>query len=82
MRITRRESLVTMESLKHEDTTYGPTEVAAILGISKKTLYNWEKQKKLPFTPERDVRNWRKYTSKQLRWLKQNIYDLMGPKGG
>jgi len=63
---------------------YRPLEVARILGITKKTLLNWEKQNKLPFTPLRDLRNWRIYSEKQVNWLRQNIFELLGQsdKGG
>jgi len=57
---------------------YRPLEVATLLGITKKTLLNWEKQNKLPFTPYRDIRNWRIYSEKQVNWLRQNIFDLLG----
>ena len=73
-----------MEKQNSEIKNYRPLEVAKILGITKKTLLNWEKQNKLPFTPLRDLRNWRYYSKKQVNWLRQNIYELLGQsdKGG
>jgi len=67
-----------MKNLDSEQKQYRPLEVAKILGITKKTLLNWEKQKKLPFTPNRDIRNWRVYSKKQLNWLRQNVFELLG----
>ncbi len=61
---------------------YSSKEVADILGISKKTLYSWEQNGKLPFSPKRDVRNWRVYSEKEVAWLKKNVRRLLYSRGG
>ncbi len=58
--------------------TYTTKQVATYLGISKDTLYVWEKDGKLPFKLERDIRGWRQYTEKQVTWLKSNLATLLG----
>lgn len=50
---------------------YLASEVAKILGISKKTLFNWEKARKIP-KPKRDpMNNYRYYTEEDLAKLKK-----------
>lgn len=46
-------------------------QVANILGVTKKTLYNWEKAAKIP-EPRRDpMNNYRYYTTKDIKRLKE-----------
>ncbi len=56
---------------------FTPAEVAELLGISKKTLYAWEKSGKMPFHPERDIRGWRLFSQKEVDWLKTNVRSLL-----
>ncbi len=60
----------------NKDGTYYAQEVANLLGINKRTLFRWEKAGKLPFTPTRDIRDWRVYEQRQVDWLKRN-YKLL-----
>lgn len=53
--------------------TYRPNDIAKELGISTKTLKNWEKDGKIPEPKKRDVWNWRIYTEEE----KNNIVDLV-----
>jgi len=46
------------------------TEVAAALHVTPRTLYNWEREGKIP-APERDWRGWRRYTEEQVTRLRQ-----------
>lgn len=48
------------------------TEVAAALRVTPRTLYNWEREGKIP-APERDWRGWRRYTEEQVTRLRQLI---------
>ena len=48
------------------------TEVAAALHITPRTLYNWEREGKVP-VPERDRRGWRRYTEEQVARLRQSL---------
>jgi len=50
------------------------SEAAAALGVTPKTLYIWERQGKIK-TPERDWRNWRWYTTKEITRIRK---DLLG----
>jgi len=46
------------------------TEVAAALQVTPRTLYNCEREGKIP-APERDWRGWRRYTEAQVAGLRQ-----------
>jgi molybdopterin-binding protein len=48
------------------------TEVAAALEVTPRTLYNWEREGKIP-APERDWRGWRRYTEAQVAGLRQML---------
>lgn len=46
-------------------------DVAAILGCSRSTIYNWEKRGKIP-KPKRDlISNYRIYTKEDVRMLQR-----------
>ena len=45
-------------------------EVAGILGVTRRTLYNWEKVGKIPKTKRDKMSNYRIYTEKDLKKLK------------
>jgi DNA-binding transcriptional MerR regulator len=64
-----------------EDGTYYAQEVADLLGINKRTLFRWEATGKLPFTPARDIRDWRVYEQRQVDWLKRNVKLLLKSRG-
>ena len=64
-----------------EDGTYYAQEVADLLGINKRTLFRWEALSKLPFTPARDIRDWRVYEQRQVDWLKRNVKLLLKSRG-
>jgi len=64
-----------------EDGTYYAQEVADLLGINKRTLFRWEATGKLPFVPDRDIRNWRVYEQRQVDWLKRNVKLLLKNRG-
>ena len=46
-------------------------EVAGILGVTRRTLYNWEKVGKIPKTKRDKMSNYRIYTEKDLKKLKR-----------
>jgi molybdopterin-binding protein len=46
------------------------TEVCRLLGISTKTLYQWERSGKIP-RPRRDRRGWRIFTPKQFEAIRR-----------
>ncbi len=46
-------------------------EVAAILGITRRTLYNWEKAGKIPKTKRDKMSNYRIYTEADIKKLKK-----------
>ncbi len=48
------------------------TRVAAELGVTPRTLYNWEREGKVP-TPGRDMRGWRRYTDEQVAALRRRV---------
>jgi molybdopterin-binding protein len=48
------------------------TAVAAALRVTPRTLYNWEREGKIP-SPERDARGWRRYTDAQVEELRQRF---------
>jgi len=48
---------------------YTVSEVCNILGIFKNTLYNWEKQRKIPKAKRDPMSKWRIYT-------KEDVYEL------
>ena len=50
---------------------YLTQEAANILGISKLTLYNWEKAKKIPKAKRDPMSNYRYYTEEDLKKLKK-----------
>jgi len=64
-----------------EDGTYYAQEVADLLGINKRTLFRWEATGKLPFVPDRDIRDWRVYEQRQVDWLKRNVKLLLKNRG-
>jgi molybdopterin-binding protein len=50
------------------------TEVAAVLHVTPRTLYNWEREGKI-LAPERDRRGWRRYTGEQVAALRLLVGD-------
>ena len=46
------------------------TAVAAALRVTPRTLYNWEREGKIP-PPERDERGWRRYTEAHVEELRR-----------
>lgn len=48
------------------------TQVAAELKITPRTLYNWEREGKIP-PPERDLRGWRRYSPEQVAALRRML---------
>jgi molybdopterin-binding protein len=48
------------------------TRVAAALHVTPRTLYNWEREGKIP-VPERDARGWRRYTPEQVAELRRRL---------
>ncbi|MDP3041759.1 MAG: MerR family transcriptional regulator [Candidatus Omnitrophota bacterium] len=46
-------------------------EVAAILGITRRTLYNWEKAGKIPKTKRDKMSNYRIYTEADIKKLEK-----------
>jgi DNA-binding transcriptional MerR regulator len=60
-----------MKYKKKKPKRYSASETAEILGVSKKTLFNWEKSGKIP-KPKRDpMNNYRYYTKEDLTKLKR-----------
>lgn len=55
-----------MERIK----VYSAQEVASILGISKQTLYRYEKKKIIPIAKRNQVNKWREYAPDDVRRLK------------
>jgi len=64
-----------------EEEIYYAQEVADMLGINKRTLFRWEATGKLPFVPDRDIRDWRVYEQRQVDWLKRNVKLLLKNRG-
>jgi len=56
---------------------YFSFEAAKLMGISKNTLFRWEKIGLLPFVPERDPRGWRLFSQKEVEWLQDNVNILL-----
>ena len=54
-----------------EKTRLTPKEVANILGVTKKTLYNWEKAGKITEARRDPMNNYRYYTTQDIRKLKK-----------
>ena len=50
---------------------YGPKDVADVLGISKRTLFRYEKKGIFPNPRRNSINNWRKYTEDDIKKLKQ-----------
>jgi molybdopterin-binding protein len=48
------------------------TEVAEALHVTPRTLYNWEREGRIP-APERDRRGWRRYSAEQVAGLRQML---------
>ncbi len=48
------------------------TQVAAALRVTPRTLYNWEREGKIP-APVRDIRGWRRYTPEQIAALRRMV---------
>jgi molybdate transport system regulatory protein len=48
---------------------YTRSQVATLLHVAPKTLYNWERDGKIA-PPQRDARGWRWYTEEQLRAIR------------
>ena len=49
----------------------GPKDVADILGISKRTLFRYEKKGIFPKPRRNLINSWRKYTEDDIKKLKQ-----------
>jgi len=50
---------------------YRVSDICNILGISKNTLYNWEKKKKIPKAWRDPMSGWRIYSEKDLENIKK-----------
>jgi DNA (cytosine-5)-methyltransferase 1 len=50
---------------------YSASEIAELLVISKKTLFNWEKSGKIPKSKRDPMNNYRYYTKEDLTKLKR-----------
>lgn len=48
------------------------TAVAAALHVTPRTLYNWEREGKVP-APARDARGWRRYTDAQVHEMRRRL---------
>jgi molybdopterin-binding protein len=48
------------------------TAVAAALHVTPRTLYNWEREGKIP-APDRDLRGWRRYTDEQVAEMRRHL---------
>jgi molybdopterin-binding protein len=48
------------------------TAVADALHVTPRTLYNWEREGKVP-APERDGRGWRRYTEAQVAEMRRQL---------
>ena len=57
-----------------EETCFGAQEVADQLGISKRTLFEWEKKGEISKVP-RDWRGWRIYSKNHLEQAKMIIVE-------
>ncbi len=57
--------------MKETQKRFMSQEVAGILGITRRTLYNWEKAGKIPKTKRDKMSNYRIYTEKDLKKLKR-----------
>lgn len=53
---------------------YSVKDVIEILGIARRTLYNWEKAKKIPKPRRNKLSNYRLYTIEDIKRIKK----LMG----
>jgi DNA-binding transcriptional MerR regulator len=47
------------------------SEVCAMLGIFKNTLYNWEKKKKIPKARRDPMSGWRLYSEKDVQAIRR-----------
>jgi len=47
------------------------SEVCAMLGIFKNTLYNWEKKKKIPKARRDPMSGWRLYSEKEVQTIRR-----------
>lgn len=54
------------------ETGWTRTAVAAALHVTPRTLYNWEREGKLP-PPARDARGWRRYTDEQVAEMRRRL---------
>src|SRR5204863_326701 len=66
----RRRCFLEREEERMLQSGWTRTEVAAALDVTPRTLYNWEREGKIP-APERDRRGWRRYTEEQVAGLRQ-----------
>ena len=55
------------------------TEVSHLLGVSLKSLYLWERDRRIP-VPRRDRRNWRVYSPKDVDAIRRFLGVDGGPK--
>jgi molybdopterin-binding protein len=55
-----------------QQSSWTRTAVAAALHVTPRTLYNWERDGKIP-PPVRDARGWRRYTAAQVEELRERI---------
>ena len=54
------------------------SQVAKRVGVTVKTLYNWERQGLIP-PPERDGRNWRRYSAETVSAILAHCESISGP---
>jgi molybdopterin-binding protein len=60
------------EEMPMMNTGWTRTAVAAALHVTPRTLYNWEREGRIP-APERDSRGWRRYTEEQVAAMRRHL---------
>ena len=57
--------------MQNNNNRYTAQEVAYILGIYKRTLFNWEKSGKIPYAKRDPMNNYRYYTTEDIEYLRK-----------
>ncbi len=61
--------------------TYSTQEAAEIIGVSKKTLLNWLKEKKIPEPRRNEKNNYREWTAEDIA-LAKNVKKELSKENG
>jgi len=60
-----------MNTVNNNNSRYTAQEIANMIGVNKRTLFNWETSRKIPKAKRDPMNNYRYYTEEDVKHLKR-----------